>query len=52
MGYGTDNNLMPEMEDRKASVASPIQFRHGIMESQKRTNYHNEFDRLQGATKT
>ena len=28
-----------------------MQFRHDLLESQNRVNYHNEFDRLQGAKK-
>ena len=28
-----------------------MQFRHDLLESQKRINYQNEFDRLQGAKK-
>ena len=28
-----------------------MQFRHHLLESQKRVNYQNEFDRLQGAKK-
>ena len=28
-----------------------VQFRHDLLESQKRVNYNNEFDRLQGAKK-
>ena len=36
---------------KTVSVASPVQFRNEAfrMESQKRINYQNEFDRLQGA---
>ena len=34
-------------EKRKAT----IEFRHELLESQKRINYKNEFDRLQGAKK-
>ena len=32
-------------------IKSQIEFRHELLESQKRTNYQNEFDRLQGAKK-
>ena len=38
---------LPEKEKIKAQ----IQFRHDLLESQKRVNYQNEFDRLQGAKK-
>ena len=48
-GPEIDNKSMSEMKKKPASVASPIQFRHDILESKKRVNYQNEFDRLQGA---
>ena len=38
---------LPETEN----IKSQIQFRHDLLESQKRVNYQNEFDRLQGAKK-
>ena len=50
-GYEIDNKLTFEMNNKKASVVSPVQFRNEIIESQKRISYHNEFGRLQGATK-
>ena len=28
-----------------------LEFRHDLLESQRRINYHNDFDRLQGAKK-
>ena len=40
---------MPEMEKKKASVASSVQFRTEVLESQKRVSYQREFDILQGA---
>ena len=48
-GYEFDNKSMSEMKRKKASVASSVQLRNYILESQKRINYQNEFDRLQGA---
>ena len=49
MGYEIDNKLMSGMRKKKATIASPVQFRNGILEFQKRISYKNEFDRLQGA---
>ena len=48
-GYGIDNKPMSEMKKKQASVASSVQFRNEVLESQKRINYQSEFDRLQGA---
>ena len=48
-GYAIDNKSMSEMKKKQASVASSVQFRNEVLESQKRVNYQNEFDRLQGA---
>ena len=39
------------MKKKKANILSSVQFRNDILESQKRINYQNEFDRLQGANK-
>ena len=36
---------------KKEKIKAQIEFRHDILESQKRFNYKNEFDRLQGAKK-
>ena len=35
----------------KKEIKAQVQFRHDLSESQKRVNYNNEFDRLQGAKK-
>ena len=51
-GYETDNKLMGEMEKKRANILSSVEFRNGLLESQKRINYMNEFDRLQGPKKT
>ena len=48
-GYEINNKLMSEMNKKKASVASSVQFRNEDLESQQRINYQREFDRLQGA---
>ena len=50
-GYEIDNKLMTEMRKKRATIASSVQFRNDILESQKRINYQSEFDRLQGAKK-
>ena len=50
-GYEIDNKLMDEMKKKRANIVSSVQFRNDILESQKRINYQNEFDRLQGAKK-
>ena len=50
-GYEMNNKLMEEMIKKKKSIASSVQFRNEVLESQKRVNYQNEFDRLHGAKK-
>ena len=50
-GYEIDNKLMEEMKKKRANIVSSVQFRNELLESQKRINYMNEFDRLQGAKK-
>jgi hypothetical protein len=42
---------MEEMKKKSANIVSSVQFRNELLESQKRVNYQNEFDRLQGAKK-
>ena len=49
MGYEIDNQLMYDMGKKKETIAPSVQLRNGILESQKRTNYQNEFDRVQRA---
>ena len=44
------NKVMEEMK-KKVSIASSAQFRNDILESQKRVNYQNEFDRLHNTKK-
>ena len=45
------NKLIAELPEKREKIKSHIQFRHDLLESQKRVNYQNEFDRLQGAKK-
>ena len=50
-GYEIDNKLMGGMKQKRADIVSSVQFRNDVLESQKRVNYQNGFDRLQGAKK-
>ena len=43
------NKLIAELSEKREKIKAQIEFRHGLLESQKRVNYQNEFDRLQGA---
>ena len=43
------NKLIAELPEKREKVNAQVQFRHDLLESQKRVNYKNEFDRLQGA---
>ena len=45
------NKLIAELPEKRDNIKAQVQFRHDILESQKRVNYKNEFDRLQGAKK-
>ena len=45
------NKLIAELPERREKLKAQVQFRHDILESQKRVHYQNEFDRLQGAKK-
>ena len=36
---------------QKRKIQSQVQFRHALLESQRRVNYQSGFDRLQGAKK-
>ncbi len=47
-GYEMNNPLMEEMKKKMINIASSVQIRNDILVSQKRVNYQNEFDRLQG----
>ena len=39
------NKSIAELPERRERLKTQVQFRHGILESQKLVNYHNEFDR-------
>ena len=43
------NKLISELPEKREKIKAQIEFRYDILESQKRVNYKNEFDRLQGA---
>ena len=45
------NKLIAELPEKREKIKAQIEFRHELLESQKRVNYKNEFDRLQGAKK-
>ena len=45
------NKLIAELPEQREKIKAQVQFRHDLLESQKRVNYKNEFDRLQGARK-
>ena len=43
------NKFIAELPEQRDNIKAHIEFRHDLLESQKRVNYKNEFDRLQGA---
>ena len=43
------NKLIAELPEKRENIKAQVQFRHDLLESQKRVNYKNESDRLQGA---
>ena len=45
------NKLNAELPEKREKIKAQAQFRHDLIESQKRVNYQHEFDRLQGAKK-
>ena len=45
------NKSIYELPGKQENIKAQVQFRHDLLESQKRVNYKNEFDRLQGAKK-
>ena len=45
------NLLIAELPEKREKIKGQIEFRHDLLESQRRINYKNEFDRLQGAKK-
>ena len=46
------NKLTAELPEQRETVTAQVQFRDDLLESQKRVNYKNEFDRLLGAKKS
>ena len=45
------NELIAELPEQREKIKAQVPFRHDLLESQKRVDYKNEFDRLQGAKK-
>ena len=45
------NKLIAELPAKREKIQAQVQFRNDLLETQKRINYQNEFDRLQGAKK-
>ena len=45
------NKLIAELLGKKRKIKAQVEFRNDILESRKRVNYKNEFDRLPGAKK-
>ena len=43
------NKLIAELHAKQEKVNAQVQFRHDLLEPQKRMHYKNEFDRPQGA---
>ena len=41
--------LIAELSEKREKIKTQVQFRHDLLESQKRVHYKNEPDRLQGA---
>ena len=50
-GTGQFHKLISELPEKREKIKAQVGFRNDILESQKRINYQNEFDRLQGAKK-
>ena len=45
------NKFIAELPENRENIRAHVEFRHDLLESQKRVNYQSEFDRLQGAKK-
>ena len=45
------NKSIAELPEKRKKLRAQVEFRHDLLESQKRVNYKNGFDRLQGAKK-
>ena len=50
-GTAQFNKLIAELPEKREKIKAQIEFRHELLESQKRVHYQSEFDRLQGAKK-
>ena len=48
-GYEVNNKLITGLLEKTGTYKNTYQFRRGLVESQSRVNYQNEFDRLQGS---
>ena len=48
-GNGQFNKSISELPEKREKIKAQVEFRNDILESQKRVNYKNELDRLQGA---
>ena len=45
------NKSIVGLSEKCEKIGAQVEFRHDLLESQKRVNYKNGFDRLQGAKK-
>ena len=45
------NKLISELPEKREKIKAQVQYRHDLLESQKRVTYQSEFDRLQGSKK-
>ena len=50
-GTAQFNKLAAEIPEKQENIKAQVQFRHDLLESQKRVNYQNGSDRLQGVKK-
>ena len=49
VGSTQANKSIAELHEKREKIKAQVQFRKEMLESQKRVNYQNEFDRLQSA---
>ena len=49
LGPTQANKLIAGIPEKREKIKAQVQFRHDILEFQKRVNYQSGFDRLQGA---
>ena len=50
-GTNQFNELIDQLPEKKRKIHGQVQFRHDLLEPQKRVNYQSEYDRLQGGKK-